>query len=104
SSFEFINKQLQPFIDFLFYIPSVPNMTLAIEIQFELVTWTVFENKTMTAQKLISVKQHDIEYLESFKSELDYNPIQVNYQQFIEALQKELCVPINHLRLSMNIK
>jgi hypothetical protein len=104
SSFEFINKQLQPFSDFLFYIPSVPNMTLAIEIQFELVTWTVFENTTMTAHKLVSVKQHDIEYLESFKSELDYNPIQVNYQQFIETLQKELCVPINHLRLSMNVK
>ncbi|CAA0155120.1 Peptidase C14 [Tenacibaculum maritimum] len=103
SSFEFINRQLQPFADFLFYIPSVPHMTLAIEIQFEEVSWTVGE-ATMTAHKLTSVKQHHIEYLEDFDNDNDFNAIQVNYKQFIQTLQKELCVPLNHLRLSMNVK
>lgn len=103
SSFEFINKQLQPFTDFLFYIPSVPHMTLAMEIQFEEVSWTIGETTT-TAHNLISVKQHDIEYLENIDNDNGFNTILVNYKQFIDALQKELCVPLNHLRLSMNFK
>lgn len=103
SSFEFIQRQLKPFTDFLFYIPSVPYKALAIEIQFEKVNWDVGE-KSLTAHKLTSVKQHDVEYLESHKGKRGHSIAQVHYEDFIKKLQKQLCVPLNHLRLSMNFK
>lgn len=101
KSFEFIIKQLGPFTEFLFYVPSIPPNTLAIEIQFELVNWTVGETE-LTAHKLISLKQHEIEYLE-IEDGIHNHIIEVDYKQFIETIQSELCVPKERLRLSMNV-
>lgn len=101
NSFEFIIKQLAPFSEFLFYQPSIPPTTLAIEIQFEVVNWTVGEME-LSAHKLVSIKQHEIEYLR-LEEGIRNHIIDVDYNQFIETLQNELCVPKERLRLSMNV-
>lgn len=100
-SFEFINKQLALFQEYLYFIPTDPPTALPIEIQFE-----KFEYKngnfTRSGYKLKSIKHEEVELLEPYEDN-DFNSISVNMEQFLEKLYKELCVPKNMLRLSSNV-
>jgi hypothetical protein len=103
SSFQFILKQLSPFKDFLYYFPSNPPTALPIEVKFESFEYLDFDDTKRIAHKLISVKHTEIELLEPYENN-DFNSSSVNFEQFIDRLCKELCVPKNMLRLSMNTK
>lgn len=103
-SFEFIVKQLAPFSKYLYYLPTVPPMALPIEVKFEpyeykMPSW----DKPKIAHKLISVKHTEIELLQPYTDD-DWNTTMVSFEQFEEKLCKQLCVPKDRLRLSMNAK
>lgn len=102
SSFDFILKQLSAFKDFLFYIPTNPPTALPIEVKFENVEYQIGDKK-YPAHRLISVKHEEVELLEPYEDN-EFNTISVNFEQFLEKLHKELCVPKKMLRLSMNAK
>jgi len=101
-SFDFIKSQLTPFHEYLYYIPSSPPTTLPIELQFDEEKF-MREDVEKTAHRLISIKLHDVEILEPYSGN-DYDTISVSYDQFREKLREVLCVPLNRLRLSMNIE
>lgn len=103
SSFQFILKQLAPFKEFLYYYPTNPATALPIEVKFETFEYTYFDNKKRFGHKLVSIKHSEVELLEPYE-DTEYNSISVNFEQFVEQLRKELCVPKNMLRLSMNVK
>lgn len=100
NSFEFILKQLKPFQEYLFYIPIIPPVALAIEVKFELVKISMGSEK-LNVYNLISIKHEEIELLKPrVDSDFDFS---VSFDQFHETLLKELCVPKSMLRLSTNI-
>src|SRR5665647_694808 len=101
-SFQFIIKQLAPFSEFLFYIPSSPPTALPIEVTFETTVFTLGDIPII-GHKLISIKHEEVELLEPYEN-APLNTISVNYDQFLERLNKELSVPKNMLRLSMNVQ
>jgi len=101
ASFEFIKNQLNPFHEYLFYIPSHPPTTLPIELQFEIEKYMRGDTER-TAHRLISIKLHDVEVMEPY-ADNDYDTISVSYENFKEKLRDVLCVPLERLRLSMNI-
>jgi len=103
ASFQFILKQLAPFKDFLYYLPTNPPTALPIEVRFETYEYKFFDDKIHIGHKLISVKHTEIELLEQYKTD-DFNAISVTFEQFLRRLHSELCVPKNMLRLSMNAK
>jgi len=101
KAFEFIQKQLAPFREFVFYVPTYPLTTLPIEVEFEFIEYK--RDKTdFSYHQLSSVKYQDSELLEP-SSEDDFGSISVNYIKFLEIITKELCVPKDKLRLSMKI-
>lgn len=101
NSFQFILKQLTPFKDFLFYLPTFPPTALPIEVKFEKSESESFGYKELR-HKLVSVKYTEIELIEREDDELLYTT--VSFEQFVEILCRELCVPTNMLRLSTNAK
>jgi hypothetical protein len=101
TSFEFIKSQLNPFQDYLYYLPSYPTTTLPIELQFESEKY-MRGGKERTAHRLISIKLHDVEIMEPY-TDNDYDTISVSFDNFKEKLRNILCVPLERLRLSMNI-
>ena len=103
SSFQFILKQLAPFKDFLYYLPTNPPTALPIEVKFETYEYKLFDDKIHIGHNLTSIKHTEIELLEPYKTE-DFYAISVTFEQFISRLHNELCVPKNMLRLSMNAK
>lgn len=103
SSFQFILKQLGPFKGFLYYFPTNPATALPIEVKFESFEYTFYDDKKQIGHKLVSVKHAEVELLEPYEDR-EFNSISVNFEQFIDQLRKELCVPKNMLRLSMNAK
>lgn len=100
ASFEFINKQLSAFKDFIFYYPTNPPTALPIEVKFDTFEQQ-FGDKKFIAHRLVSVKHEEVELLEPYEDN-NFNTISVNFDQFLEKLHKELCVPKKMLRLSMN--
>jgi len=102
SSFQFIIKQLAPFREYLFYIPSSPPTALPIEVTFETTVFTL-NDIPVFGHKLISIKHEEVELLEPYE-DTQFNTISVNYEQFSERLKTELSVPKNMLRLSMNVQ
>lgn len=103
SSFQFILKQLAPFKEFLYYFPINPSTALPIEVKFEPFEYTYFDDEKQIGHKLVSIKHTEVELLDPY-DENEFNSISVNFQQFVDRLHKELCVPKNMLRLSMNAK
>ncbi|UBM61309.1 caspase family protein [Candidatus Sulfidibacterium hydrothermale] len=101
-SFDFIGNQLNPFHEYLFYIPSHPPKTLPIELQFEKEKYMIGE-KERTIHRLVSIKLHDIEIMEPYENN-DFNTISVSFDKFQERLKEILCVPVYRLRLSMNVE
>lgn len=102
KSFEFIKEQLNPFHEYLYYIPSNPPTTLPIELQFEEENYMRLEEER-TAHRLISIKLHNKEILVPY-DESDFDTVSVSYDQFLEKLHAVLCVPTKRLRLSMNVE
>ncbi|TSA17855.1 caspase family protein [bacterium] len=102
NSFEFLVKQLAPFHEFLFYIPSDQPTALPIEVKFETYDYDI-DDRTLVGHKMVSVKHEEVELLEPYEDN-EFNAISVNYEQCLERLHKELCVPKNMLRLSMNVQ
>lgn len=104
SPFEFIVKQITPFSNYLFYLPTIPPMALPIEVKFEIYEFQMPSwDNTKLRHKLTSVKHAEVELLQPYTS-IDLNTTTVNFQQFKEKLCKLLCVPKDKLRLSMNVK
>lgn len=101
KSFDFIQKQLAPFHEFVFYIPSNPAVTMPIEAKFE-----EFKDNSWGEEriyhKLVSVKYQDVELMEPY-SEDGFDRITVNFEKFVENLRNQLTVPKDKLRLSLNI-
>jgi len=102
KSFEFIQKQLAPFDEFVFYVPSNPAITLPIEVTFEEIKDS-YKGKDKTYFRLISVKYQDFELMEPYTN-YDFDTISVRYEKFIENLRTQLTVPKTNLRLSVNVK
>lgn len=103
SSFEFIRKQLIPFQEYLFYIPSNPPTTLPIELQFEKSTYLTRNGDSKEIQKLIAIKLHDMNIMESYEND-EWAEKTVSYDQLIDSLHSLLCVPINRLRISTAVE
>lgn len=102
KSFEFIKEQLNPFHEYLYYIPTYPPTTLPIELLFEEQKYTR-QGEERTAHKLISIKLHNKEIMVPY-DESDFDTVTVSYSQFLEKLCAVLCVPTKRLRLSMNVE
>lgn len=98
TSFDFINKQLQPLKDYLFYIPSSRPVNLPIELIFTKHIVDEFGTE-ITYFKLTSIKYQENEIL-SVKEGTHYSEYPFEY--FIEELCFALSVPKNRLTLSNN--
>ena len=101
NSFDFIQKQLVPFHDYIIYIPTSPPTTLPIEIKFELVEYKA-NGITKNDHRLISVKHQEIELLDPYGDD-NFDFISVSYNKFYESLCKELCIPKDKLRITFNV-
>jgi hypothetical protein len=101
SSFDFINKHLQPFREYLFYIPSSLPTSLPIEIVFEKFESDIF-SETNDVYRIKSIKYKNLSILDSYELHIYgfYQP----YADFIKVLREQLSVPINLLRISSNIE
>ena len=100
KSFEFINKQLIPFRELLFYVPTNPPESLPIEIRFEKKASTL-DFSSEDDYHLISVKYQEIELLKPNAYEL-YRTRIVDYKEFLELLIRQLSVPKDQIRISQN--
>ncbi|MDD4529288.1 MAG: caspase family protein, partial [Bacteroidales bacterium] len=98
SSFDFINKQLQPLKDYLFYIPSSRPVNLPLELTFTKQIVNDFGSE-ITYFKLNSIKYQDNEIL-NIKDGTIYQ--EYTYKNFIHSLCLDLSIPKNRLTLSNN--
>ena len=96
-SFDFINNQLQPFRDYLFYIPSSSPISLPIEIVFEEFEWEFLSEKKLD-YKVKSIKYKITEILEPYDNSHWY----MSYKDFKEKLSNQLAVPSSLLTISRN--
>lgn len=101
KSFVFIQKQLAPFRQFLFYFPTTPSKALPIEIYFEEYEYELV-GKNRKGHKVTSIKYSDVEIMEPYQED-EWNSSIVSYRELIDKICKELCVPKSKLRLSKNV-
>lgn len=99
KSFAFIHNQLEAFRDFLFYIPSASPVTLPIDIRLKEIDED-FQGKSIKRKFPDSIKIHGTEIINTNPNEEWYTT--VTYDQFIDKLHLELCVPLKRLRISIN--
>lgn len=102
KSFEFIKKQLLPFKDHLFYLPSIPPEILAIEALLEDYEYEDFVLGKIKGIKLESLKHENIELLQS-KPKTRLHNDETTLAKFKESLKIKLCVPSDKLTLSTSI-
>lgn len=100
KSFVFIHNQLEPFRDFLFYLPSTSPVTLPVDILLKEVEDEDSMGGNIKTKYLESIKIHGTEVMNFDIKEKWYTA--VTYDQFIDKLHFELCVPIKRLRISIN--
>ena len=96
-SFELINKQLQPFREYLFYIPSTSPVNKPLEIVLDKVKYNRFE-KEITVYHVSSIKYQNIEIFDL--KEDDY--VSYKLSDFKEKLCSNLCIPLKRLTISFN--
>ncbi len=101
ASFDFICLQLTPFKDHIFYFPTAPSTAFPIEIQFEKTKRTSWDNQEFDVFKLQSVKHAEKNLILEDEIRLPHY-INISFEQFLDMLHKELSVPKNMLRLSIN--
>jgi hypothetical protein len=99
TSFNFIYDQLQPFRSYLFYLPSVTPVNLALELQFEKKHYSDPEIDK-TVYKLQSILYQGTNILQLDDESTFYTTF--TYDQLIEELSLKLCVPKIRLTLSSN--
>ena len=99
KSFAFIHNQLEAFRDFLFYLPSSSPVTLPVDIRLKEIDED-FLGKSIKRKYLDSIKIHGTEIMNTDSNEEWYTT--VAYDQFIDKLHLELCVPMKRLRISIN--
>ncbi|MDV3950363.1 peptidase C14 [Elizabethkingia anophelis] len=100
SSFEFINLQLAPFKDFIFYMPTNPPVTLPIEVMFKKEKEIQWEQE-VEVYRLVSVKSAGMELLA--QDGLHINMYRTrDYDSFVDELWRGLTVPKANLRISTN--
>ena len=97
-SFDFIQKHLRPFHDYLFYIPTSKPKALPIELIMQKVKPN---KKRETVYEVRSIKYEDTEVLHYDIQEGFYKTLV--FDKFISSLCKELTVPRNLLRISSNM-
>jgi hypothetical protein len=104
KAFTFIVEQLSNFIDYIFYMPSIPERSLPVELgivkQENPNPWD--PGSYHTIYTLISVKLEGTELL-THKVVSWYDGIQENWIKFLDSLSRRLCVPVSLLRVSPNI-
>ena len=98
-SFDFIHNQLEPFRDFLFYIPSSSPVTLPVDIRLKEID-EEFRGNSTKKKLLDSIKINGTDIMNTDSYEEWYTT--VTYDQFIDKLHLELCVPLKRLRISIN--
>lgn len=101
NSFKFIHNQLEPFSDFLYYLPSPDPVTLPVEILINESEEDIFDEKTKM-KYLNSIKIRGTEIMNAYIGDKFMGSTNVTYSQFIEKLHFELCVPQKRLRITMN--
>jgi len=94
KSFVFIQNQLETFQDFVFYIPSTSPVTLPVDIRLKEL------DDDICGRSIDSIKIRGTEVMNTDSDEEWYTT--VTYDQFIDKLHFELCVPLKRLRISMN--
>lgn len=98
SSFDFITKQLKPFKDYIFYIPSSVPVNLPIEIVLEQFPKTK-SGKESKSFNLTSLKHQNNEFLEL--NEDDY--VSYSLSDFYQKVSSSLCVPKKRLTITINV-
>lgn len=104
SSFKFIEEQLQPFSEYLYYIPNTENSTFSIDIILEKVAkendveYHVKELKFEGSDLLIKIENS---WLGVSSGETFYEPYR--YYKLKEKIANELGVPTNLLTINSNI-
>ncbi|TDW97122.1 caspase family protein [Dinghuibacter silviterrae] len=101
DAFTFIVDQLQPFRDYLYYLPSVPIKTLAVELSFDPEEVEFFGSSRSTHHRLTSVRMEGMELLE-FKTIGKLDGVLERKQSFLDTLEAKFCVPASLLRLTSN--
>ena len=94
EAFKFIENQLKPYQNFLYFIPSDKQIALPIEVQFE-----KFNDEN--SYRIVSIKMSGVELLKSSNTE---NLKFYNYNKLIEMMSEDIIVPINMLRISKNVE
>lgn len=97
SSFDFINRQLQPFKEYVFYIPSSKPVNLPVEIVLEQYPKTKTGKKSKSFS-LASIKYQNNELLEL--NEDDY--VSYSLLDFYQKVSSSLCIPHKRLTISIN--
>ena len=90
---------MEPFRKCLFYIPSVAPITLPIEIIIGRKDEEMW-GEVISIKNLISIKIHGTEILNQESNHKWHTT--VDFNQFIDKLHLELCVPLKRLRVSTN--
>ncbi|MFN8287536.1 MAG: caspase family protein [Chitinophagales bacterium] len=101
SSFAFIQKQLEPFKDLLFYIPSNPPTALPIEVTFECLEIVDWEDEKQTIHQLRSIKYKGNDLIKTEGDDRLGN-ITLDMKEFEDKICNALIVPNNMLRLTIN--
>lgn len=101
NSFKFIQEQLDPFREFVYYFPSMAPVTLPVEILIQDFADDCLDEK-IHVKYLNSIKIHGVEIMNPYKGDIYLGSIYVDYSQFIDKLHFELCVPLKRLRVSTN--
>lgn len=99
SSFDFITEQLQPFRDYIFYVPSSKPINLAIELQFENKEIEEFGVK-QTVYKLTGIIHQGTNILILDEEDAFYTSC--NFDSLKAELSQKLCIPELRLTLSAN--
>lgn len=103
KSFEFIEKLLLPFKQFVFYIPSPHPKSLSIEALFESKSYDDDLEGEKTVYRLSSLQVKGQEILGIDKENTWCSSTSMGIYEFKQKLSNELCVPMNRIHLTSNV-
>lgn len=101
SSFDFIQKQLSPYRDYIFFMPGETETSIPIEVMFADEMEQGFMDRPNMVKELISVKHEGVEL---YKRGKGHHFGYYEYKDLKEQISKDLCIPINKLTLSNNLE
>lgn len=103
KSFDFIEKLLLPFKQFVFYIPSPHPKSLSIEALFESKSYDDDLEGKRTIYKLTSLQIKGLEILAIDMENTWYPSATMGVYELKQKLSYELCVPMNRIHLTSNV-